>query len=288
MSVFVLKIIALVSMIIDHVGYFMGIHSLVDWDIYSLMRSVGRIAFPVYCFLLVNGFEKTSNRQRYLARLMLFAVLSQVPFTLAFSYISQGTGAVSGLDFSLGFSPLPYFLFTICTLVAYLFLVKRDISALWLVIFLALGSVRLQINGCELLGSDLNVFYTLSFGLAAMTVLDDLIYQEVPVFKALLRGAFLVCAILILQPHADYAYKGLLLILLLYACRSNRLAQAAALGLWCALEYWTGNRMYLYFSLMSMLLVLLYNGRKGPNVKIGFYALYPLHLLVLGLVNVFL
>lgn len=287
MSVFVLKIIALASMIIDHTGYFMGSHSLINWDTYTLLRSIGRVAFPIYCFLLVNGFDKTSDRQRYLARLMLFAVLSQVPFTLAFSFANEAN-ASAGLNFSLGFAPLPYLLFIICTLAAYLFLARRDLSALWLALFLVLGAVRLQINAYQILGSNLNVFYTLSFGLAAMAVLDDLIYQELPLPKALLRGIFLVCAILVLQPHADYAYKGLLLILMLYACRSRRLLQVVAMGLWCGLEYWSGNPMYFYFSLISMLPVLFYNGKKGPGLKIGFYALYPLHLLVLGIVGMFL
>lgn len=287
MSVFVLKIIALASMIIDHVGYVMGGHSLVNWDTYTLLRSIGRVAFPIYCFLLVNGFDKTSDRQRYLTRLMLFAVLSQVPFTLAFSSVNYG-GAAVGSSFSLGFSLLPYLLFVVCILLAYLFLAKRDLSVLWLALFLAIGGMRLQLGGCQILDINLNVFYTLSFGLAAMAVLDNLIYQDVPLPKALLRGIFLICAILVLQPHADYAYKGLLLILLLYACRSSRLAQAVAMGLWCGLEYWSGNRMYFYFSLISILPVLFYNGRKGPDMKLGFYALYPLHLLVLGLVNMLL
>ena len=43
-----------------------------------------------------------------------------------------------------------------------------------------------------------------------------------------------------------------------------------------------------YFSLLSLLPVLLYNGKKGPGMQLGFYAAYPLHLLVLGLGNLFL
>ena len=85
MTVFALKLIALASMIVDHTGYFLGSNALVSGDVYTLLRAVGRTAFPVYAFLLVNGFQKTSDRRRYLSRPMLFAVLSQIPFTLVFA-----------------------------------------------------------------------------------------------------------------------------------------------------------------------------------------------------------
>ena len=78
MSVFTLKILALTAMIIDHMGFFLRANNLVAYDIYDLMRAIGRIAFPIYCFLLVNGFDKTSSRRRYLSRLVLFAVLLPV------------------------------------------------------------------------------------------------------------------------------------------------------------------------------------------------------------------
>lgn len=78
MNGFTLKWIALVSMAVDHVG-------MTLFPQYIMLRIIGRLAFPIYCFLLVEGAVHTSNRKRYLGRLLLFALISEVPFDLAVS-----------------------------------------------------------------------------------------------------------------------------------------------------------------------------------------------------------
>lgn len=91
-----LKIIAIVSMLIDHIGAVIveqGIlgstissNSSPNWQTIDLvMRLIGRIAFPIFCFLLVQGFYHTSNLKKYITRLFLFAALSEIPFDLAFN-----------------------------------------------------------------------------------------------------------------------------------------------------------------------------------------------------------
>ncbi len=80
----VLKYIAVIAMLIDHVGAFIledmyGINS----TIYILSRSIGRIAFPIFAFLLVESFKKTKNRKKYFINLLIFALLSEIPFDLA-------------------------------------------------------------------------------------------------------------------------------------------------------------------------------------------------------------
>ena len=74
-----LKAIAMLSMLIDHIAYYYGCDNPY---LYELMRTVGRIAFPTFAFLLAEGFVHTRNRQQYLISLFAFALLSEIPWML--------------------------------------------------------------------------------------------------------------------------------------------------------------------------------------------------------------
>ena len=71
-----LKLIACVTMLIDHIGA-----TFVPW---MWLRVVGRIAFPIYCFLLAEGAFYTRNPRRYGTRLAVGALLAELPFELLF------------------------------------------------------------------------------------------------------------------------------------------------------------------------------------------------------------
>lgn len=87
----VLKLIAVITMLIDHIAAAILVrhfYATNDWSLYNVyyaMRMIGRIAFPIYCFMLVEGLERTRNRRKYLTRMVGFAVISEIPFDLAFS-----------------------------------------------------------------------------------------------------------------------------------------------------------------------------------------------------------
>ena len=84
-------------MLIDHVGYV-----LMNNDMNY--RRIGRLALPIYIFLLIEGFVHTHSRPKYLGRLALFALISEVPFDLAFrgaAFVPQHTSVMTTL--ALGF-----------------------------------------------------------------------------------------------------------------------------------------------------------------------------------------
>jgi hypothetical protein len=79
-SAFAVKILATAAMLIDHTAAALG--GELPMPLYTLCRTVGRIAMPLFCFLIAEGLFHTKNARRYLLRLLLFSLVSEAPFDL--------------------------------------------------------------------------------------------------------------------------------------------------------------------------------------------------------------
>lgn len=122
MSTFQIKVIAIVTMIIDHLGLFF-------FPQFFFFRIIGRLSFPLFAWLIANGAYHTHDIGKYARRLYLFALISQIPFLFANWIID------------------PFFsdLNVLCTLffglVAIILIQKTKNWVHWLIITVVMGSV---------------------------------------------------------------------------------------------------------------------------------------------------
>ena len=69
MTYLFIKLIAIITMLIDHIGLSYGyISNQLDPNLYMMLRTIGRIAFPIFAFGIVNGMKYTKNKEYYLIR----------------------------------------------------------------------------------------------------------------------------------------------------------------------------------------------------------------------------
>ena len=264
---FRLKVIAIISMLIDHFAYipfasvlsgsyavkegtvaYSGVkqslllwvveHDCVLWALSDGMHWVGRLAFPLFCFLIVQGFLHTRSKAKYALRLAVFAVISEIPYDMAFS-------------------------------------------------------------GCVLSFKNNNVFFTLLTGLlmiwgitAAMQRIDNLsclknknglrngIYAGVVLVFAL-AASFLVSVAF----DSSYGASGVLTILIIFLLQRHPvLALVLSTFVLAVLNF----SFVQLFALPSALLVAMYNQQRGRPMKYFFYFVYPAHLLLFALIAVWL
>ena len=130
LSSFSLRLMALISMFFDHAG-------LALFPSINAFRCVGRIAFPLYCFLLAQGFLHTKDVRAYGRRLLLFAILSEIPFdSLIFGRLSSPVE--QNVLFSL--------LFALMALVSCSILYHNPVQAWIVCITLAASAMALRLS----------------------------------------------------------------------------------------------------------------------------------------------
>ncbi|MEG1593984.1 MAG: TraX family protein, partial [Oscillibacter sp.] len=202
------------------------------------LYGIGSMAFPLFCFLLVEGFCHTRNRRRYFGLMALFALISELPFDWGFfAMLSQRAGTY---PFYWGYQ---------------------------------------------------NVFFTLFLGLCALWCLEKLSTpsenrREKIKALALQIGAVAALTAIALLLRTDYAEYGVILIAAFYLARKNPIVQAL---LYLLILVVVENRQPGVYQLLSMLILLLYNGQRGKlRLKYSFYLFYPIHLALLRALTVFI
>ena len=98
-SAFSIKLVALLTMLIDHTGYYLVPDLLI-------LRIIGRLSFPLFAWLIANGAKHTKNINKYLVRLFVFGVISQIPFALAHNQAGVSYGLNIMFTLFLGLSSI--------------------------------------------------------------------------------------------------------------------------------------------------------------------------------------
>ena len=78
-----LKIIAIIAMLIDHLAHivvYLPVEPSLRTVIAVIMNSIGRITMPIMCFFIAEGYNNTRDIRKYLTRLFVFAIISQIPY----------------------------------------------------------------------------------------------------------------------------------------------------------------------------------------------------------------
>lgn len=129
MSATVLKLIAVITMVIDHVaGTFISNQSLLG----QIMHGIGRLTFPIMAYFIAEGFNKTSDIKAYIKRMGIFALISHIPYR----YFAFGADNIRGFYTSIIFT------FFISLLILYI-LEKESLDivmkSVWVIILFALS-----------------------------------------------------------------------------------------------------------------------------------------------------
>ncbi len=261
LTVFVLKMIAVCSMLIDHFGATV-VERYIDanmlWDgnwyiLYRTLRCIGRLAFPIYCFFIVEGFKYTHSRPKYAIRLLAFAFISEVPFDMAFQKSF----------FDMSYNNVFFTLFL-------------GLLTIW-----AIDEVckRISGNNAALPTSD-------EFSRSRQDPRTNMDTRTKALTILATIGIAAVGTALGFVLNTDYYGGGVLTILAIYLTRNKKKPLSMAIGVFvCAL---TCGDIELV-ALIDSLLIKFYNGKPGKRKwKPFFYGFYPVHLFVLSMICYFL
>lgn len=302
-----LKIVAIVTMLIDHVGAVIlerkvaisnvtvsqdtiNTQEVQLYFVDFILRAIGRIAFPMFIFLLVQGFEHTRSRIKYAARLFLFALLAEVPFDLA----HEG----KFLEFTyqnIFFTLFLGFVFMYCADIIGKFSFDKKTGIIFEILVAFVGGAYLAKPAMDFIGSFIAGWN------------GNTSVEKSTVFPVLICGAVLAIGIfafwrayfskeLTVSEGYVYAVQGLVMFMLAWAARfmNTDYEGAGVIAIAIAYIFRKNNKNCIMSSVivltitnvmeavafLDVLLVERYNGQRGLKLKYIFYIIYPLHLII--------
>ena len=222
-----LKLIAIISMLADHVNkaliypYLESNHGFLAFisDVFDI---IGRIAFPLFCFMLVEGYFKTRNRKKYLLNLLLFGVISEVPFDMF------TTASFFNMNWNNVMFTLALVLVTVCIIDTLKEKMQKRPKALWYLVSILI---------------------------------------------------VLVMCIVSMSLSLDYEHHAILIGYFFYLFHDMPVF---------AIPFGYASMFKEPWALLGFGLTLTYNGERGKQHKMLYYWFYPVHLLILGLLRLYL
>lgn len=245
-----IKLIAIIAMTIDHIA----------WAVFStystnplaiIMHIIGRLTMPIMWYCIAEGYHYTHDVKKYTRRLFIFAAISHIPYMLQSEPFKE-FGYLALIPFATG-------------------------------------------NG--LMGHILNqtsVMLSLAIGLVMLRVNDN---EKLPHFAK----TIIILLLCIVSFPADGSCIGSLCVLAIGSNRGKTIKQIISCAIYVlmyvAIYFFFINKVYALIQLcycLAIPVIMCYSGKRGKNktvnkiFKYGFYIYYPLHLLIIGLLNIFL
>lgn len=261
------------------------------------MRLAGILSFPLFCFILIIGFQNTHNKYKFTVRLAALALISEIPFDLAFqgkvffwSYQNVLFTLLIGLLLMIGFEfvseklkdkkwlpalALAGAIMIVGILTYFISSIAPSLITLW--------------NGTEsnmTFGPDNVIVLAVILSVAAILIFIVMLKKGSLQTASASFADFAVLTIGILVVEllkADYAGFGIVTIAVMYALRKKNMK--CMLGGCIALTLMSFIEIMAFFALIP---AYLYNGKNDSKLKYIFYAFFPVHLFLLYLISCFI
>ncbi len=245
MTAYMLKLIAIICMVLDHAGCLIYMGQL------SWMRFIGRIAFPIFAFQISEGYIHTHNLKKYYIKLILFAIISQIPY--------------AWFQYCLSSSPSLNIIFTLI-----LGLLSITIYDVFIKISEHVTKDTTHSKKSQKSINDIQFLYKLCGIMIAIVI--ALIADGFD-FDYGFYGVFLIFLFYAFRKNKILMNLAVIAITLIYY-----------IPFWLTSNFNIAYIVLFFFGLIPLIFVDLYNGKKGKNFKMAFYIFYPVHLTLLCII----